>query len=119
MKLEMKISDIEFQGDGKKVIFFYTSEGRVDFRELVKDLERIKGDFAQNYQTIAVKYGEHFTKILITILVVLTLNPIYFLLKYPLFVTVVVTGSLLPLLLFSSVTHCIEHVMTSCCIYLY
>lgn len=52
-------------------------------RELVKDLERIKGDFAQNYQTIAVKYGEHFTKILITILVVLTLNPIYFLLKYP------------------------------------
>ena len=51
-------------------------------RELVKDLERIKGDFAQNYQTIAVKYGEHFTKILITILVVITLNPIYFLLKY-------------------------------------
>lgn len=52
-------------------------------RELVKDLERIKGDFAQNYQTIAVKYGEHFTKILVTILVVFTLNPIYFLLKYP------------------------------------
>lgn len=52
-------------------------------RELVKDLERLKGDFAQNYQTIAVKYGEHFTKILITVLSVLTLNPIYFLLKYP------------------------------------
>jgi len=52
-------------------------------RELVKDLERIKGDFAQNYQTIAVKYGEHFTKILITFLSILTLNPIYFLLKYP------------------------------------
>ncbi|MBE0424845.1 MAG: geranylgeranylglycerol-phosphate geranylgeranyltransferase [Lutibacter sp.] len=52
-------------------------------RELIKDLEGIKGDFIHNYQTIAVKYGEHFTKILITLLVILTLNPIYFLLKYP------------------------------------
>lgn len=52
-------------------------------RELVKDLGRLKGNFAQNYQTIAVKYGEHFTKILITVLVFLTLDPIYFLLKYP------------------------------------
>ncbi|MDO9274131.1 MAG: geranylgeranylglycerol-phosphate geranylgeranyltransferase [Lutibacter sp.] len=52
-------------------------------RELIKDLEGIKGDFIHNYQTIAVKYGEHFTKILVTILVFLTLNPIYFLLKYP------------------------------------
>ncbi len=52
-------------------------------RQLVKDLERIKGDFIQNYQTIAVKYGENFTKILISILAVLTLNPINFLLKYP------------------------------------
>ena len=52
-------------------------------RELIKDLEGIKGDFIHNYQTIAVKYGEYFTKILITILVFFTLNPIYFLLKYP------------------------------------
>jgi 4-hydroxybenzoate polyprenyltransferase len=52
-------------------------------RELIKDLESIKGDFIQNYQTIAVKYGEYFTKILITLLTLLTLNPIYFLLKYP------------------------------------
>ncbi|RLD61830.1 MAG: ubiquinone biosynthesis protein UbiA [Bacteroidetes bacterium] len=52
-------------------------------RELVKDLESIKGDIAQNYQTIPVKYGEYFTKLLITILVVLTLDPIYFLWKYP------------------------------------
>ncbi|MDD3721678.1 MAG: geranylgeranylglycerol-phosphate geranylgeranyltransferase [Lutibacter sp.] len=52
-------------------------------RELIKDLEGIKGDFIHNYQTIAVKYGEHFTKMLITILAFLTLNPIYFLLKYP------------------------------------
>jgi len=52
-------------------------------RELLKDLENIKGDIVQNYQTIAVKYGERFTKLLITILVLLTLNPVYFLWKYP------------------------------------
>jgi 4-hydroxybenzoate polyprenyltransferase len=52
-------------------------------RELLKDLENIKGDVAQNYSTIPVKYGEYFTKLLITILVLLTLDPIYFLWKYP------------------------------------
>jgi cell fate regulator YaaT (PSP1 superfamily) len=34
--VEMKISDIEFQGDGSKAIFYYTSESRVDFRQLIK-----------------------------------------------------------------------------------
>ena len=34
--LSMSISDAEFQGDGRKVTIFYTSEGRVDFRELVR-----------------------------------------------------------------------------------
>jgi 4-hydroxybenzoate polyprenyltransferase len=52
-------------------------------RELVKDLENIKGDVAQNYITIPVKYGEYFTKLLIGILIVFTLDPIYFLWKYP------------------------------------
>jgi len=52
-------------------------------RELLKDLENIKGDIVQDYQTIPLKYGEHFTKMLITLLVLLTLNPIYFLWKYP------------------------------------
>lgn len=52
-------------------------------RELVKDLENIKGDIVQNYQTIPVTYGEHFTKILITLLVLLTMNPVYFLWEYP------------------------------------
>ena len=33
----MKLSDVEFQGDGKKATFYYTAEGRVDFRELVKE----------------------------------------------------------------------------------
>lgn len=34
--LEMKISDVEFQGDGTKATFYYLAEGRVDFRELIK-----------------------------------------------------------------------------------
>ena len=32
----MKISDVEFQGDGTKAIFYYIAEGRVDFRQLIK-----------------------------------------------------------------------------------
>lgn len=36
LKLQMKLSDIEIRGDGKKVTFFYTAEERVDFRELIK-----------------------------------------------------------------------------------
>lgn len=35
--LEMKICDVEYQGDGAKVTFYYTAEGRVDFRQLIKD----------------------------------------------------------------------------------
>lgn len=35
-KLEMKISEVEFQGDGSKVTFFYIADDRVDFRELIK-----------------------------------------------------------------------------------
>lgn len=37
-KLEMKLNDIEFQADGTKATFFYSAEGRVDFRELIKIL---------------------------------------------------------------------------------
>jgi len=36
--LDMKISDVEFQGDGSKAIFYYTAESRVDFRNLIKEL---------------------------------------------------------------------------------
>ena len=34
--LEMKIGDVEFQGDNRKATFYYTADGRVDFRELVR-----------------------------------------------------------------------------------
>ena len=38
LNLDMKIGDVEFQGDNTKAIFYYTSNGRVDFRELIKQL---------------------------------------------------------------------------------
>lgn len=38
--LRMKISDIEYQGDGSKIVFYYTAEERVDFRELIKEFAR-------------------------------------------------------------------------------
>ena len=36
MGLEMKIGDVEFQGDGSKAIVYYIADGRVDFRQLIK-----------------------------------------------------------------------------------
>ena len=41
LKLQMKISDIEFQGDGSKAIFYYTAEDRVDFRQLIKEFAQV------------------------------------------------------------------------------
>jgi len=38
--LKMKISDVEFQGDASKIIFYYTAEERVDFRMLIKEFAR-------------------------------------------------------------------------------
>jgi cell fate regulator YaaT (PSP1 superfamily) len=38
--LDMKLNDVEYQGDGTKAIFYYTAEDRVDFRELIKVLAR-------------------------------------------------------------------------------
>ncbi|MDR0228967.1 MAG: hypothetical protein LBI72_07895 [Flavobacteriaceae bacterium] len=40
LNLEMKISDVEFQGDGSKATFYYTASERVDFRQLIKDFAR-------------------------------------------------------------------------------
>ena len=40
LNLEMKISDVEFQGDGSKATFYYTANDRVDFRQLIKDFAR-------------------------------------------------------------------------------
>ena len=48
-------------------------------REIIKDLENIKGDVANDYQTIPVKYGELFAKKIISLLTVLTIIPVYLL----------------------------------------
>lgn len=39
--LEMKIGDVEYQGDGQKAIFYYIADGRVDFRQLIKVLAEV------------------------------------------------------------------------------
>lgn len=61
LNLEMKITDVEFQGDGAKVTFFYTAETRVDFRQLIKEfasLFRTKIDMKQiGFRQEAAKVG--------------------------------------------------------------
>ena len=42
-RLEMKLGDVEFQGDGSKCTFYYTAEQRVDFRELVRPRGGLQG----------------------------------------------------------------------------
>ena len=39
--LEMNLIDVEYTFDGKKILFYFTADGRVDFRELVKDLATV------------------------------------------------------------------------------
>ncbi|MBK8724116.1 MAG: hypothetical protein IPL95_18270 [Saprospiraceae bacterium] len=36
LNIDMKIGDVEYQGDGRKATFYYTAEGRIDFRELIR-----------------------------------------------------------------------------------
>jgi 4-hydroxybenzoate polyprenyltransferase len=50
-------------------------------REMIKDLENLKGDIANGYNTIPVLYGELFSKKIITILTLSTVIPIYFLIE--------------------------------------
>ncbi|WP_284652767.1 geranylgeranylglycerol-phosphate geranylgeranyltransferase [Flavobacterium terrisoli] len=50
-------------------------------REMIKDLENIKGDIANDYQTIAVLFGEAISKKIITLLTLSTIIPIYFLIE--------------------------------------
>ena len=50
-------------------------------REIIKDLENIKGDIANDYRTIPVIYGEVFAKKTITLLTILTIIPVYFLVE--------------------------------------
>lgn len=60
MKLAMKLSDIEFQGDGRKVIFFYTAEKRVDFRALIK---QYAAEFKTRIEMRQVSYREEASRL--------------------------------------------------------
>lgn len=61
LNLDMKITDVEFQGDGGKVTFYYTAENRVDFRQLIKEYAttfRTKIDMKQiGFRQEAAKVG--------------------------------------------------------------
>ena len=48
---------------------------------MIKDLENIKGDVANNYQTIPVRFGEIISKKVITILTISTIIPVYILIE--------------------------------------
>ena len=50
-------------------------------REMIKDLENIKGDLANDYQTIPILYGETISKKIITLLILLTVAPVYVLIE--------------------------------------
>ncbi|MDP2176756.1 MAG: regulatory iron-sulfur-containing complex subunit RicT [Bacteroidota bacterium] len=60
LRLEMKLSDIEIQGDNKKVIFFYTAESRVDFRELIK---RFAEEFKLRIEMRQIGYREEASRL--------------------------------------------------------
>lgn len=66
-----------------EVIFFHASFLflLILIREMIKDLENIKGDLANNYKTIPILYGEVFSKKTITALTILTIVPVYFLIE--------------------------------------
>lgn len=53
-------------------------------RDLIKDLENFKGDFAQRYQTLPIVFGQRPTKAIISLLIVLAVLPLFFLLQEPL-----------------------------------
>jgi len=74
----------------------------ISMREVVKDLENLRGDFAQNYRTIPVVYGERKAKQALTLLAGLTLVPVYFLLtRFEIgYMNIYFLGSVLALLVF-------------------
>lgn len=59
--LEMKVTDVEYQGDSSKITFYYTADNRVDFRQLIKDYAgafRTKIDMKQiGFRQEAAKVG--------------------------------------------------------------
>ena len=53
-------------------------------RDLIKDLENFRGDFAQRYQTLPIVFGQRATKAIISVVLFLEMLPLYFLMQQPL-----------------------------------
>lgn len=66
-----------------EVIFFHASFLYILLliKEMIKDLENLKGDFANNYKTIPIVYSEQISKKIITILSILSIIPVYILIE--------------------------------------
>ena len=64
LNLQMKLSDVEFQGDGSKATFYYTAEERVDFRQLIKDMAKSFGIRIEMRQIALKDFPSQETKIL-------------------------------------------------------
>ena len=60
-ELDMKLIDVEYTFDNNKVLFYFTADGRIDFRELVKDLA---DDFKQTTDNCVRSVSRNETKIL-------------------------------------------------------
>ena len=60
-KLEMKLVDVEYAFDNSKILFYFTADGRVDFRELVKDLASVFfccSQFLGDFQPVSIKMAK-------------------------------------------------------------
>lgn len=80
---KLPINEIENHSNNLKVIFTHATFLLILLliREMIKDLENIKGDLANDYQTIPIVYGENVSKKIITLLLIMTLIPIYYLIN--------------------------------------
>jgi len=81
--LKMPLYEIENNSGKLAVIFSHAAFLflLILIREMIKDLENIKGDLANDYKTIPIIYGEAVSKKTITFLTLLTIIPVYFLIE--------------------------------------
>ena len=64
--LKMKLSDVEFQGDGNKATFYYTADDRVDFRQLIRELA---GTFSLRVEMkqVGLRQKQHDSEVLVLV----------------------------------------------------
>ena len=81
--LKMPLYEIENNSEKLSVILSHASflSLLILIREMIKDLENLKGDLANDYRTIPIIYGEEVSKKIITVLTILTIVPVYFLIN--------------------------------------